>query len=136
MSGKNKTVVIPSMAPRRLKEGLVPGDTGIFLRVEEGAGQGSVYSLSAGGVYVIGREGADIALNDERVSRKHAELGLYGPEAYVLRDLASTNGTWVNGRRVSEKARLKNWDLITIGETQIRFSLVEGSIPVKPLGSS
>jgi pSer/pThr/pTyr-binding forkhead associated (FHA) protein len=127
------TVVDPKLAPRRLKEGLVPPDTGIFLRIEEGASKGKVFTLSAGGVYVIGREGADIAIQDEKVSRKHAEIGLYGPEAYVLRDLASTNGTWVNGRRVGEKIKLADGSLIRVGDTQIRFSCIEGSIPIQPL---
>ena len=53
------TVVDPKLAPRRLKEGLVPPDTGIYLRIEEGLSKGKVFTLSAGGVYVIGREGAD-----------------------------------------------------------------------------
>ena len=127
------TVVDPKLAPRRLKEGLVPPDTGIYLRVEEGLSKGKVITLSAGGVYVIGREGADIVIDDEKVSRKHAEIGLYGPGAYVLRDLASTNGTWVGGRPVSEKVKLANGALIRVGDTQIRFSCIEGSIPIQPL---
>ncbi len=110
------TVLDPAQAPRRLKEGLVPEDTGIYLRIEEGVERGRTYTLSPGGVYLVGRHGADIELDDEKVSRKHAEIGLYGPEAYVLRDLASTNGTWVNGRRIGEKIRLNNGDLIQIGD--------------------
>lgn len=119
------TVLDPRLAPRRLKEGLVPADTGLYLRIEEGPGQHEVYTLSAGGVYLIGRKGADIVLDDEKVSRKHAEIGLYGPGAYVLRDLASTNGTLLNGRRVSEKAKLQHWDLIRVGDTELRFAVVE-----------
>jgi len=124
------TTFDPKLAPHRLKEGLVPSDTGLFLRIEEGPGTSQVFTLSAGGVYVVGREGADIALEDKKVSRKHAEIGLYGPGAYVLRDLASTNGTYLNGRRVSEKSKLEHWDLILVGDTQLRFALVENSVPV------
>ena len=124
------TVLDPQLAPRRLKEGLVPDDTGIFLRIEEGVDAGTVFTLSSGGVYLIGREGADIVLNDEKVSRRHAELGLYGPDAYVIRDLASTNGTRLNDRRVSEKAKLRHEDLIRIGDTTLRLSLVGDSIPL------
>lgn len=124
------TTLDPKLAPHRLKEGLVPDDTGIFLRIEEGSQAGVVFTLSAGGVHVIGRAGADIALEDEKVSRKHAEIGLYGPDAYVLRDLASTNGTYVNGRRVSEKTKLRNWDLISVGDTRLRFSMIEKSVPL------
>jgi len=122
------TVIDPRLAPRRLKEGLVPADTGIYLRIEEGPGSHEVYTLSAGGVYLIGRKGADIVLDDEKVSRKHAEIGLYGPGAYVLRDLASTNGTLLNGRRVTEKAKLQHWDLIRVGDTQLRFAVIDKAV--------
>jgi len=122
------TVLDPRLAPRRLKEGIVPSDTGIYLRVEEGPSPREVYTLSAGGVYLIGRKGADIVLEDEKVSRKHAEIGLYGPGAYVLRDLASTNGTLLNGRRVDEKAKLQHWDLIRVGDTELRFAVVNEAV--------
>ena len=73
----------------------------------------------------------DLMVQTELTSRKHAEIGLYGPDAYVLRDLASTNGTYVNGRRVSEKTKLQHWDLIRVGDTRLRFNLIEDSIPVE-----
>lgn len=125
------TVFDPSLGRPRLKEGLVSPDTGIFLRIEEGAGKGRVFTLSAGGVYLIGREGTDIVLEDEKVSRKHAEVGLYGPGAYTLRDLASTNGTRLNGKRIADKVKLAHWDLIRIGDTSLRFAVIERSVPVK-----
>lgn len=118
------------MARDRLREGLVPKTTGIFLRIERGTEAGRTIDLSRGGSYLIGREKADIEIDDDKVSRKHAEIGLYGPEAYVLRDLASTNGTFVNGRRVGEKVKLRHWDLIRIGDTLLRFAQVDESIPV------
>ncbi len=120
----------PGMAPKRLKSGLVPEDTGLYLRIEEGPGQGRTFVLSSGGVYTIGRDGSDIPLEDGKVSRKHAEIGLYGPGAWILRDLASTNGTSLNGRRVDEKTNLKHWDLIRIGDTRLRFAVIEKSIKV------
>lgn len=129
--GPTGTVLDPKLARPRLREGLVPPDTGIFLRIEAGAGAGRVYTLSRGGVYVIGRDGADIALSDPKVSRKHAELGLYGPDAYVLRDLASTNGVIVNERYVSERTKLRNGDQIRVGDTMLSFSVIDDSIPVK-----
>ena len=120
----------PSLGRRRLKEGLVSPDTGIFLRIEKGKDAGKTWTFSPGGVYLIGREGADVALDDEKVSRKHAELGLYGPGAFVLRDLASTNGTRLNGKRISDKVKLNHWDEIRVGDTVLRFSVVEKSVRV------
>lgn len=127
---ESSTIYDPSKGRPRLKEGLVTPDTGIFVRIEEGVGAGRVFTLSRGGVYLIGRRGADISLEDEKVSRKHAELGLYGPGALVLRDLASTNGTQLNGKRISDKAKLTHWDTIQVGDTLLRLSIIEGSLPV------
>jgi pSer/pThr/pTyr-binding forkhead associated (FHA) protein len=137
MTGKKEqgspegTVLDPKLACPRLKEGLIPLETGIYLRIESGAGAGQVYTLSAGGVYLIGRENADIVLEDTKTSRKHAEIGLYGPGALTLRDLASTNGTFHNGKRVSGRVKIAHWDLIRIGDTELRFSVVEDSIALQ-----
>ena len=127
------TVVDPRLAPRRLKESLVPPDTGIYLRIEDtplSTGLGRIFNLSPGGVYLVGREGADIVLDDEKVSRKHAEIGLYGPGAYILRDLASTNGTQLNGRRISDRAKLKHTDVIRVGDHVLSFSVIEETIAI------
>ena len=127
------TVVDPRQAPDRLKESLVPPDTGIFLRIEEtpsSTGVGRIFNLSPGGIYVLGREGADLVLDDDKVSRKHAEIGLYGPGAYMLRDLASTNGTKLNGRRISDRAKLKHTDVISIGDHVLSFSVIEKTVPI------
>ena len=132
MARKSSTTVVdPRLAPRRLKESLVPPDTGIFLRVEQtpwDTGVGRIFNLSPGGVYLIGREGADIVLDDDRVSRKHAEIGLYGPGAYILRDLASTNGTRINGRRIQDRAKLKHTDVVQIGDHVLSFSVIEETV--------
>jgi pSer/pThr/pTyr-binding forkhead associated (FHA) protein len=125
-----KTQLDRKLARPRLKEGLVPEDTGIWLSIEEGVDAGHKETLSPGGVYTIGREGADIALEDGKVSRKHAEIGLYGPGAYMLRDLASTNGTLLNGKRVGDRAKLSNGDVVRVGDTMIRIDIIEGSLPI------
>ena len=124
------TMLDPSQGRPRLKEGLISPDTGIFIRIEEGPGKGRVFTLSSGGVYLVGRDGADIVLEDEKVSRKHAEIGLYGPDAFVVRDLASTNGTRLNGKKIADREKLNHWDLIRVGDTLLRFAVIEGSISV------
>jgi pSer/pThr/pTyr-binding forkhead associated (FHA) protein len=131
---KNAGAVLTQLDSRlarpRLKAGLVPQDTGIWFSIEEGLDAGRKETLTPGGVYTIGREGADIPLQDGKVSRKHAEIGLYGPGAYVLRDLASTNGTLLNGKPVGDRARLGNGDIVRVGDTKIRIDIVEGSLPI------
>ncbi len=113
------TICDPTVPRPRLEEAHRPG-TGLY--IEQGIGVGRIFSLSTGRAYVIGREGADIELEDEKVSRRHAEICVYGPEGCaVLRDLASTNRTYVNGRRVLEKTDLKHNDLIRMGDMLLRF---------------
>ncbi len=59
-------------------------------------------------------------LNDPRVSTDHAELLLEG-EGAVLRDLGSSNGSWVNGRRVPGRTSLASGDLIELGRTVLVY---------------
>ncbi len=68
-------------------------------------------------VHTIGREaGNDILINDAQVSRHHARVTLQG-STYLLEDLGSTNGTFVNGRRVSGPVALSAGDMIGLGDT-------------------
>jgi hypothetical protein len=70
------------------------------------------------GSTVIGRgEEADVQLTDTGVSRRHAEVRLVG-DTVEVHDLGSTNGTWVNGRRV-ETASLRDGDRVTVGTTDL-----------------
>jgi pSer/pThr/pTyr-binding forkhead associated (FHA) protein len=63
----------------------------------------------------IGRDPeTDIQIDNISVSRVHAKI-LKGPKRYVLHDLSSTNGTFVNGKRIKKKF-LKEDDVITIGK--------------------
>jgi hypothetical protein len=73
-----------------------------------------------GPVTVIGRSSdCDVVLADPNVSRRHAEIRRLG-EGYSLVDLGSTNGTEVNGQRVTETS-LMNGDVIGVGTTRITF---------------
>lgn len=70
----------------------------------------------------IGRDPASgLRLNHETVSRVHAELRRQGG-LWVLRDLGSTNGTTVNGRRVIGAAVVKDGDQISFGRMSFRLS--------------
>lgn len=72
----------------------------------------------------IGREpGSDLRLSDVSVSRRHAELRL-GPEGWVLYDLGSTNGTLVNGHRVTGGVRVKPGDQVAFGNQAFRLATI------------
>jgi len=73
--------------------------------------------------FAIGRsEGSSLLLAAEGVSRKHAEI-LETVDGWKIKDCSSTNGTFVNGRRLTENHLLSSGDYITIGE--IRFDVME-----------
>ena len=61
----------------------------------------------------------EIVINHEKVSRQHARIERRG-ESYWLRDLKSTNGTWVGERRIEDQT-LQNGDSFRIGPAQIVF---------------
>ena len=74
---------------------------------------------------VIGRsKQCDVPLADGNVSRRHAEISPNG-DGYVVRDLDSTNGTSVNGRRVRTQA-VGDGDEITLGTSTLRIEQRHG----------
>ena len=60
----------------------------------------------------------NIVLADQEVSRRHARI-LFDATGYILEDFGSTNGTYVNGRRISGSVHLQNGDQIALGEAVI-----------------
>jgi pSer/pThr/pTyr-binding forkhead associated (FHA) protein len=67
--------------------------------------------------FVAGRQGA-LVINDEYCSNHHARFQL-AHGFWFVRDLGSTNGTWLNGRRIHAPQRLKKGDKIRIGHTLV-----------------
>ncbi len=80
---------------------------------------GESYDLRTGALLVVGRGlGADIPLGDPTISRRHASLERAG-EQVTVRDLGSSNGTFVNGQRV-EAGVLAPGDTVTFGKVSFR----------------
>jgi hypothetical protein len=85
---------------------------------------GRVELLGSGGATLGRSREADIVLDDANVSRKHAEVRPSGG-SWIVRDLDSTNGVKVNGRRV-DRARaqsIKPGDVIELGTSRAIFEL-------------
>lgn len=77
------------------------------------------WPLADRGRWTIGRAaGCDIALYDDSVSRRHAEIAVRAGVC-LIRDLGSCNGTRLNGRFVT-RARLRRGDVLELGETELR----------------
>ncbi|HYF45661.1 MAG TPA: ABC transporter transmembrane domain-containing protein, partial [Acidimicrobiales bacterium] len=66
----------------------------------------------------IGREGVDVVVDDTEVSRRHARLEPTD-QGVLVADLGSTNGTWVDGRRVEEPVLVRPGQLIGVGRTNV-----------------
>lgn len=72
----------------------------------------------------IGRDPKnDIILNEQVVSRAHATL-LRSGDTYVIENVAKSRGTWVNNEQIT-KRKLKNGDVIRLGDVEFRFKLVD-----------
>lgn len=107
-------------APPRAEIGGVPDGVGVLV-VARGPIAGSRYLLDEA-VTTAGRHpDSNIFLDDVTVSRRHAEVDRT-PEGYVLRDVASLNGTYVNGERV-ERHDLRDGDVVQIGLYRLTFLL-------------
>ena len=77
------------------------------------------FRLLPGAVKTIGRAtGADFIVNAALVSRVHCRLTASADGRLEVRDLESTNGTFVNGQRV-ESAQLAAGDKITVGRVEL-----------------
>jgi predicted component of type VI protein secretion system len=73
---------------------------------------------------LLGRQAADLTLDDPQVSRRHAALRPAPDGGLELEDLGSRNGTWVNGTRVAGTVRLAPGDRVQLGDTAFE---VEGA---------
>ena len=91
-----------------------------------------------GEVLTVGRSpGNGLVLDDQQASRRHAEIRRLGGGRYVLHDAGSANGTWVNGRRLAAPGELRSGDVITIGNSRLRFfGPVPESLPEEAPGAA
>lgn len=85
------------------------------LVMRAGPNPGKTFTLSKSEI-VIGRDvNADVAINTAEVSRRHTRLHL-DAGVYIIEDLGSTNGTFINGQRLTTPVPLRPGDLIMLGE--------------------
>ena len=78
------------------------------------------YTLSGDSISLGRAPDNDIVLESSGVSRHQARIAWTGSE-YILEDLDSVNGTWVNGKRLSERTRLVDGDSVTFGDVRLTF---------------
>jgi pSer/pThr/pTyr-binding forkhead associated (FHA) protein len=116
-----------SLASRRIP--------GISLLVRHEAGASSLKYFSQAEI-ILGRDpGCDIPISDDTISTRHAQLS-YHHNQWWLEDLASTNGTALNGTLVNMPTVITSGDEIKCGETRLTVSLSENIIiePTQKIG--
>jgi hypothetical protein len=95
------------------------------LEILDGDRAGEVLAVADQPVRVGRKPGNDLVLADEKTSGVHAEIVLEG-DRHVLRDLGSTNGTFLDGKRITELV-LSPGDVITFGRLRARFRAAESA---------
>jgi len=100
------------------------------LVVVEGKARGNKITLDKNLIKVGKRESNDLVIPDKAVSRNHFEIE-YQSDSFLLRDLSSTNGTFLNGSRVKE-AYLAPGDVIRIGNTNLEFVAFDEKVQIEP----
>ncbi len=109
----------PTQVSRKDKTLLIPEGKRIYVEIAKGPEAGKAYQILKP-IVTIGRGGqADIHLSDAAISRKHCVIEI-APERTVLRDLGSTNGTYVSGQRI-DFAYLQDRTEFDLGNTRIRY---------------
>jgi pSer/pThr/pTyr-binding forkhead associated (FHA) protein len=93
-----------------------------FLIVRSGPRAGERIELVA--ELVVGRENADVTVSDEEVSRRHLAVRPH-EDGVELEDLGSTNGTFVDGARLSAVVVVPSSARVILGETELEIEIEE-----------
>ena len=104
--------------------GLQPPANSSWVVINDGRSKGKQFPLSSGDLKIGRSSSCPIRLqDDEEVSREHAMLRLNNG-FYQLHDLASVNGTYLNGDRVGEARTLMDGDQVRVGKTTLVYKKV------------
>ena len=96
--------------------------------VLQGPDKGQRYRMVRQECVPVGRASKAVPLTDYTVSRKHAEFRPAG-RGWILHDLKSANGTYLNNKRLERPTRLKDGDQIRMGATLLVWDGSEGTTP-------
>jgi predicted Zn finger-like uncharacterized protein len=100
----------------------LPAEQTVAVTVVDGPNRGLFFQLRKPRT-ILGRSGADIVICDPEVSRKHCVIEVYGSTA-TLTDLDTTNGTFVEGKRI-QSCQLKHLSKFRIGATTLLFTATD-----------
>jgi two-component system, NtrC family, response regulator HydG len=102
------------------------------LTIEKGEAVPNRYELNANEAITLGRSrNNNIVLRDEHASRQHAQLR-WENDAWLIQDLGTLNGTYVNGERIAEPRALEHGQIIGIADMRLRFCDLDAAPPPRP----
>jgi transcriptional regulator with GAF, ATPase, and Fis domain len=127
------------VAERDVNTGTWVGPSGLHVRrcrieVIVGPDAGLAKELGLQSIHIGAGSGCELTLTDPQVSGNHVEIRL-DDHGFRLRDLGSTNGTFLGGHRVVE-AYLLPGSIVALGDTQLRFVPLSGSVELPLWGES
>jgi two-component system, NtrC family, sensor kinase len=109
----------------------------LVLTIIQGPNKGRKFELPDHEPQLIGRSSEALLLDDNAISRRHAELT---PDdgIWYIRDLESQNGTYLNGEKIFARTRMRSGDQIRVGQTLLVFGQTETKSPdvVRVVGPS
>jgi hypothetical protein len=115
------TMIYKPKTPPQATEAASPVELGVEREVAVLNWEGRTLRVDKRRVLLGRSRECDIQVEDQNVSRRHAELRQEGSTYWIV-DLDSTNGVEVNGRR-AKRAKLEDGDTFTVGSTEIAFSI-------------
>lgn len=97
----------------------VPQRCTMMLEVVEGPEKGRVVTFTKGELS-LGRYGTDVVIKDSDISRLHSIIYAFGQDQIFIRDMKSTNGTFVNGVRI-RFSRVQSGDTVVVGRSLVHL---------------
>ena len=101
----------------------MPAGKRLSLAIIDGSDAGTVFRIDKPRV-TIGRGSSDLTLNDSEASREHAAVEIRDT-LFVLHDLNSTNGTFVNGQRIAEPVELQDKSEFQVGGSTLMLIVTD-----------
>ena len=115
--GHNKKDLADAAARLRKKTPLEP-----FFVLMTGSERGKKFILVSASTLIGRSPQCNIRIEDPKVSVRHAEV-IKQDDNFMLKDLDSSNGTWINGKRLKGADSINNGDRIYMGSQELLFSV-------------
>lgn len=101
----------------------------VSFKILKGQDSGKVFQLQKAHI-IVGRGDVDVPILDLDASRSHALIEILGANIFYIKDLGSTNGTFLNDQKIAH-CKMKSGDKIQVGETILEFQVDSGSAEMR-----